>query len=159
MKIKIFPLFLVIIFLVIFIIFYKGLKHSNIYVPETDIKKNIPSFKAKILNSDNIIYSNKIFKEEKFYLMNIWASWCVPCKEEHIFLMDLSKKKNLEIIGLNYKDNDQNAKNFLNKLGSPYSIIWIDRDGTISVEWGAYGVPETFLIYNGKIIKKNNWTT
>ena len=68
--------------------------------------------------------------------------------------MYLSKKKNIEIVGLNYKDNSQNAQNFLNELGNPFKISFTDKDGTIAIEWGAYGVPETFLIYDKKIIKK-----
>ena len=98
--------------------------------------------------------SDKIFDEDIYYLMNIWASWCVPCREEHQFLMELKKEKNLKIIGLNYKDDTQNAKKFLNDLKNPYSNIFLDKDGLIAIEWGAYGVPESFLIYNKKIIKK-----
>ncbi len=154
MKIKFFPLFAVTVFLIIFVIFYRGLNNSNIYTPETNIEKDIPNFEVKIFNTEKLIKSDKIFKNNKFYLMNIWASWCVPCKEEHPFLVDLNKKKNLEIIGLNYKDNQKNAQIFLNELGNPYDNILLDQDGTISIEWGAYGVPETFLIYNKKIIKK-----
>ena len=154
MKIKIFPFFLVIFFLSIFFIFYKGLKNSNIYTPEVSVEKKIPSFSAKLFDTNNEISSDEIFKSEKFYLMNIWASWCLPCRKEHNFLMYLSKKKNLEIVGLNYKDNAQNAQNFLNELGNPFKISFTDKDGTIAIEWGAYGVPETFLIYDKKIIKK-----
>ena len=86
--------------------------------------------------------------------MNIWASWCLPCRDEHVFLMNLSEQKSIEIIGLNYKDNNKNAKNFLKELDSPYKTILSDKNGTIAIEWGAYGVPETFLIYNKKILKK-----
>ena len=154
MKIKILRLVLVISFLIIFLIFYKGLNNSNIYTPETNLKKDVPNFKTKIFNSEKLIGSDEIFENDKFYLVNIWASWCVPCREEHPFLVDLNKKKNLEIVGLNYKDNKKNAKIFLDDLGNPYDIILMDQDGTISIEWGAYGVPETFLIYNKKIIKK-----
>tara|TARA_B110001450_G_C17585219_1_gene466670 strand:- start:284 stop:802 length:519 start_codon:yes stop_codon:yes gene_type:complete len=154
MKIKISPVFFIIIFAIIFFIFYKGLQNSNVYEPKTNFKKDIPSFKVKIFDSDNEIDSKEIFKSNKFYLMNIWSSWCVPCRDEHIFLMKLSKQKSIEIIGLNYKDNKENAKNFLNDLNSPYKTIISDKDGTIALEWGAYGVPETFLIHNRKIIKK-----
>ena len=154
MKIKIFPIFICIIFISIFFIFYKGLQNSNIYVPNTNIKKDIPNFNAKVFNSNEKINSSEIFKNDKFYLMNIWASWCVPCRDEHIFLMNLTKQENLKIIGLNYKDNHKDAKNFLKEFNNPYNTILLDRDGTIAIEWGAYGVPETFLIHNKKIIKK-----
>ena len=154
MKIKIFPTLLVIISLIVFFIFYKGLQNSNIYIPESSIEKDIPTFKAKIFDTENYINSKNIFEEDKFYLINIWSSWCGPCREEHPFLIKLSDQKNIKIIGLNYKDNIENAKNFLRELNNPYDIILLDKDGTTSIELGAYGVPETFLIYKKKIIKK-----
>ena len=87
-------------------------------------------------------------------MLNIWSSWCVPCRDEHPLLMNLSNKEKIEIIGLNYKDNPNNAEKFINELGNPYSVILIDRDGTKAIEWGAFGVPENFLIYENKIIKR-----
>ena len=154
MKIKIIPLFSVIFFLIIFLFFYKGLQNSNIYVPKNTIKKNIPSFKVEIFDTSEETTSEVIFKDNKFYLVNIWSSWCIPCRDEHSFLMELKNQKNLKIVGLNYKDNNKKAKTFLNELGSPYEIILSDKDGTIAIEWGAYGVPETFLIHEKKIIKR-----
>jgi len=154
MKIKFFPFFLIIIFLMIFFIFYKGLQNSNIYTPTIQDEKSIPNFKAKVFETGKIINSTQIFEEEKFYLFNIWASWCLPCRDEHSYLVELSNKKNLKIIGLNYKDDIKKAKNFLKELNNPYNTIITDKNGTIAVEWGAYGVPETFLIYNRKIVKK-----
>ena len=154
MKIKTFPILITIIFLIIFFVFYKGLQNSNIYVPKTEIEKDIPLFSAQIFGTDNQIESEDIFDNGKFYLVNIWASWCVPCRTEHPFLLDLNNQKNLEIIGLNYKDKKENADKFLNELKNPYTIIISDKDGTTAIEWGAYGVPETFLIYDKKVIKK-----
>ena len=86
--------------------------------------------------------------------MNIWSSWCVPCRDEHGFLKELSDEKNLKLIGLNYKDNKESANKFLNELGNPYDIIFSDPKGIIAIDWGAYGVPETYLIKNKMIIKK-----
>ena len=154
MKIKIYPIFLIFIFLVIFFVFYKGLKNSNIYTPNVEIQIEIPEFYAKNFENNKDINSKDIFLDDKFYLLNIWASWCVPCREEHKYLMNLNKEKKIDIIGLNYKDDHQKAKEFLDVFKSPYKIILKDSDGTISIEWGAYGVPETFLIYDKKIVKK-----
>ena len=154
MKTKIFSLFLIIAFSIIFYVFYKGLKNSNIYTPETNSEVRIPIFETKEFFSKDKINSDQIFIGSDYYLLNIWASWCVPCKEEHKYLMDLSKKENIKIVGQNYKDNFDNAKNFLINLDNPYDLIFLDNDGTIAIEWGAYGVPETFLIKNNLIIKK-----
>ena len=149
-------LFVVIIFLSFcFVIFYKGLNNSNTYKPKFTDEKNIPIFKAKDFNSNDYINSEKIFEENIFYIVNIWASWCVPCREEHPLLMKLNKNQSIKLIGLNYRDNLSNAKNFINEFGNPYSQIIIDDDGTLSVEFGAYGVPETFIIdKNKQIIRK-----
>jgi len=151
-----FSLLVVIIFLSFcFIIFYKGLNNSNTYKPKISDEKNIPTFEAKDFNSNTYLKSKKIFEEDIFYIVNIWASWCVPCRTEHPLLVELSKNQSAKLIGLNYRDNLDNAKKFINEFGNPYSQIIIDNDGTLSVEFGAYGVPETFLINkNKKIIKK-----
>jgi len=154
MKIRIFPFLLFVSFIIIFFIFYKGLHNSNIYIPQNNSEKDIPQFSAQIFNTTKEISSENIFKKDQFYLMNIWASWCVPCVKEHPFLMNLMDQKNLDIIGMNYKDNNDKANFFLKKFNNPYKIIILDKDGTIAIEWGAYGVPETFLIYDNKIIKK-----
>ena len=134
--------------------FYKGLENENIYKPNNISTKDIPNFETKLFNTEKKTTSNEIFTGNKFYLLNIWASWCVPCRDEHPFLLNLGKQDNLEIIGLNYKDNTENAKKFLKELNNPYKVILTDKDGIIAIEWGAYGVPETFLIYDKKIIKK-----
>jgi cytochrome c biogenesis protein CcmG, thiol:disulfide interchange protein DsbE len=154
MKNKFLPFSLTFIFIIIFIIFYKGLQDTNIYTPETKINNKIPSFSAKLFYSNKIVNSSEVFELNKFYLLNIWSSWCVPCRQEHPLLMDLTKNEKVEVVGINYKDSKINAENFLNNLGNPYEKIFFDKDGTQAIEWGAFGVPESFLIYNQKIIKK-----
>ena len=153
MKSKFISLILIFIFLIIFVIFFKGLKNSNIYTPGTNLKKEVPSFELRSFENNSIIISEKIFKDNDYYFMNIWASWCIPCKEEHEFLMELKKDERIELIGFNYKDNFKNASSFLEDLGNPYDIIVLDKDGTSSIDWGAYGVPESFLIYQNNIIR------
>jgi len=155
MKNKIYLVIMVSFFIFCFIIFYKGLNNSNIYIPITDGKKDIPKFTAKDFYLETEVNSEKIFSDNNFYILNIWASWCLPCRKEHSILMKLSSNQSIKLIGLNYKDNLNNAKNFIDELGNPYSQILIDKDGTIAIEFGAYGVPETFIIdKNRKIIKK-----
>ena len=154
MKNKIIPFSVVIIFGIIFFIFYKGLEDSKIYTPNINTKKELPVFNTKDFFSGINVKSSSIFELNKIYLLNIWSSWCVPCRQEHTFLMNLNKDNKVNVIGINYKDNLENAENFLKELGNPYKKIFIDLDGTIAIEWGAYGVPESFLIYNNEIIKK-----
>ena len=151
-----FSLFIIVIFFSsCFVIFYKGLNIPNNYMPKDEKKKDIPIFKAKDFDSNNYINSDKIFEDNIFYIVNIWASWCVPCRTEHPLLMQLSKNQSIKLIGLNYRDNFDNAKKFIDDFGNPYSRILIDKDGILGVEFGAYGVPETFLIDKNKdIIKK-----
>ena len=154
MKSKFIPLIFILIFIITFVIFYKGLKNPNIYTPNTNLEKEVPSFELKSFENNSIFISEKIFKDNDYYFMNIWASWCIPCKVEHEFLMKLKSNEKIKLIGLNYKDNFKNASSFLNDLGNPYDVIVSDKDGTASIEWGAYGVPESFLIYQSKIIKR-----
>ena len=153
MKSKLVPLILVLTFLITFVIFFKGLKSSNIYTPNTILEKKIPSFQLKSFENNSII-TEKIFKDNEYYFMNIWASWCIPCKEEHKFLMELKRSGKIKLIGFNYKDNFKNALSFLEDLGNPYDTIVLDKDGTASINWGAYGVPESFLIYQNKILRR-----
>ena len=154
MKNKILAVTVTLIFIMIFVIFYKGLQDTNIYTPETSSNNKIPTFSIQLLYSNEIINSSEIFDLEQFYLLNIWSSWCVPCRQEHSLLMDLAKNKNIKIFGLNYKDKRSNAEIFLNELGNPYEKIIFDIEGVNAIELGAYGVPETFLIYENKIIKR-----
>ena len=154
MKNKTLPFLLIIVFGIIFSIFYKGLEDSKIYTPDVNVKKKIPVFNTKDFFSGKNLKSSSIFELDKIYLLNIWSSWCVPCRQEHPFLMSLNSDNKVNIVGMNYKDNFKNAENFLKELGNPYEEIFIDLNGTIAIEWGAYGVPESFLIYNNEIIEK-----
>ena len=154
MKNKLIPFSIVIVFVIIFIIFYKGLQNTNVYTPNLKSSFEVPSFSVKLFNSNKTVNTLEIFSSDKFYLLNIWSSWCVPCRQEHSILMELTKNDNLKVIGINYKDTKKNANNFLKELGNPYNNIIFDNKGTNAIEWGAYGVPESFLINNKKIIKK-----
>lgn len=91
----------------------------------------------------------------KVTLVNVWASWCVPCHEEAPILTELGKDKRLQMIGINYKDAADNARRFLGRYGNPFGIVGVDGNGRASIEWGVYGVPETFIVgRDGKIAYK-----
>jgi cytochrome c biogenesis protein CcmG/thiol:disulfide interchange protein DsbE len=131
-----------------FFILLKGLDKSNIYSPE--IKENNVNFnfKAKYLFSEEEVFINELLNNEGVSLINIWASWCLPCRDEHAYLLNLKSLNKLSIIGINYKDDEKNAKQFLSELGNPYTNIITDPKGINSIEFGAFGVPETYLIDN-----------
>ena len=154
MKNKLLPFSITFIFVIIFIVFYKGLKDTNIYTPESKINNEIPLLLVDLFDTDKTVNTIEIFQSDKLYLLNIWSSWCVPCRAEHSILIELKNSDRLKVIGMNYKDTKNNAKNFLEELGNPYDKIIFDSKGTYAIEWGAYGVPESFLISNNKVIKK-----
>ncbi|MEA2934726.1 MAG: cytochrome c biosis protein CcmG, thiol:disulfide interchange protein DsbE [Variibacter sp.] len=88
-------------------------------------------------------------------LVNVWASWCVPCHDEAPLLLQMARDKRLRMVGINYKDEPENARRFLGRFGNPFSAIGADRNGRASIEWGVYGVPETFLVgQDGRIAFK-----
>lgn len=82
----------------------------------------------------------------KITLVNVWGSWCLPCRQEHPLLMQLARDGRFVIAGLNYKDKPENARRFLGDLGNPYDAIGVDQNGRAAIDWGVYGVPETFLV-------------
>ena len=138
-----------------FIVLFKGLNISNIYVPDSISKKPLINFNSQDFYSNKNISSDQIFKGSEFYILNIWASWCLPCRDEHPYLMEFKKNSSIKLIGLNYKDSPNSAKKFISEFGNPYLINIVDPKGTISIKLGAYGIPETFLINKErKIIKK-----
>ena len=128
-----------------FFILLKGLDKSNIYSPEIKESNVDFNFKAKYLFSEEEVFINELLNNEGMSLINIWASWCLPCRDEHAYLLNLKSLNKLSIIGINYKDDEKNAKQFLSELGNPYTNIITDPKGINSIE---FGVPETYLIDN-----------
>jgi cytochrome c biogenesis protein CcmG, thiol:disulfide interchange protein DsbE len=91
----------------------------------------------------------------KVSVVNVWASWCVPCHDEAPLLTELGKDKRLQLVGINYKDSPDNARRFLGRYGNPFDIVGVDGNGRASIEWGVYGVPETFIVgRDGTIVYK-----
>ena len=140
-----------------FFILLKGLDKSNIYSPEIKESKVDFNFKAKYLFSEEEVFINELLNNDGMSLINIWASWCLPCRDEHAYLLNLKSLNKLNIIGINYKDDEKNAKQFLSELGNPYTNIITDPKGINSIELGAFGVPESYLIDNkSKLILQNH---
>jgi cytochrome c biogenesis protein CcmG, thiol:disulfide interchange protein DsbE len=88
----------------------------------------------------------------KVSVVNVWASWCVPCHDEAPLLTELAKDKRLQLVGINYKDAPDNARRFLGRYGNPFGIVGVDSNGRAAIEWGVYGVPETFIVGRGGAI-------
>ncbi len=140
--------------LLIFFIFLKGLEKPNNYLPEENLNKIDTNLTFKKLYDQKEILLEEIINDDSFLIINVWASWCLPCRDEHAYLLKLKNTNLINIIGVNYKDKKSNAIEFLSNLGNPYFEVLIDLDGTKSIELGAIGVPETYLINNKKVVKK-----
>ncbi len=145
MKIKLQFIFVFLIIIFVLSIFFKSLFENKNYIPEKIINKLDNQSITEFYSSKNYKLKD-LFSPEEYIILNIWASWCVPCRQEHLHITNLSVVDNLKVVGLNYKDKKNNAGKFLSDLGNPYDIILIDKNGTESIFLGAYGVPETFLI-------------
>ena len=121
-------------------------------IPSNLINKKIPNFEA-----------NSLFKEEKFIfsqelkpeivLINFFATWCKPCRDEHLYIKKFSEQEKIRVIGINYKDDPEKTIKWLNDLGNPYSDVLLDKKGQIAIDWGVYGIPETFVVNSNGIIK------
>ena len=144
------------IVIVLFFVLFLSLDKNNNYSTENIKNNEISDFSSLELVTNKKVVFSSVLNKSKFTILNIWASWCAPCRSEHHILLDLSKNKNTKLIGLNYKDKVVNAKSFISELGNPYDIILTDPKGLIAIELGAYAVPETYIIDNlsKKIIKK-----
>ncbi len=129
-----------------------GLTLNPREVPSPLIGKPAPRFQLPTLENPNRTIGADIF-QGKVTLLNVWASWCVACRQEHPFLVELARQGEVAIIGLNYKDTRQAARNWLTNLGNPYEINAFDADGKVAIDWGVYGVPETFVIDPKGIIR------
>lgn len=127
-----------------------GLTLNPRLVPSPFIGKPAPEFELPLLLSEGS-FSNKDLIGH-VTLLNVWASWCFACRQEHETVKSLGRK-GIRIIGLNYKDEAADAKNWLARLGNPYQAIAADVDGRIAIDWGVYGAPETFLIDKSGIIR------
>ena len=154
-KNSIFNLVILVLLILSFLVFKFALQKEKIYSPKISDNEIFTDFEVIDLTEEKKVNFDKILYGKNYYLINIWSSWCEPCKDESDKLLELKKDTPIMIIGINYKDKKKNALNFLKSYGDPFDEIFIDKQGTISINFGAYGVPETFLINNdNKVLKK-----
>ncbi len=122
-----------------------GLKLDPREVPSPLIGKPAPKFALPLLAN-----ANQTMRREdmlgKVWILNVWASWCVACRDEHPLLVEYSRAKRVPIYGLNYKDTREAGQQWLTRFGNPYDASLFDQDGRVGIEWGVYGVPETFIV-------------
>ncbi|HYD29911.1 MAG TPA: DsbE family thiol:disulfide interchange protein [Azospirillaceae bacterium] len=142
---RLFYLLPLVVFAIVAGYFAYGLKNDPRAIPSALIDKPAPTFQLPPLpgRSDGLATTDL---KGKVQLVNVWASWCVPCKAEHPVITRLAREYGIPVHGLNYKDKPEDAIEWLKRNGDPYARIGQDLDGRVAIDWGVYGVPETFLI-------------
>ena len=115
----------------------------------------LPPLQGLVTNGAQVPGLDPAVFKGKVSVVNVWASWCVPCHDEAPLLTELSKDSRLQVVGINYKDSADNARRFLGRYGNPFGIVGVDGNGRAAIEWGVYGVPETFVVgHDGTILYK-----
>ncbi len=150
---KIIKSIIVFLFIFVLLVFYNSLNRETNYSTDYLVGNKLTNINLKSFD-DNKVYTSEDIQKSRYTLINFWASWCAPCRIEHPYLMQLSKEKNLKILGVNFKDKKINASKFLNELGNPYYYMAKDTTGKQSVNFGIYGIPESILIDNETIVLK-----
>ena len=153
MKKKLLILPSIFFFIILSIFFYLLIIERNpSELPSNLLNKNVPIFETESLfKSEKFISSQELKNEIK--LVNFFATWCKPCRDEHVYIMRFSNEKGIKVIGVNYKDSSEKTIEWLKNLGNPYSDVLIDKNGRVSIDWGVYGIPETFIVNPSGIIK------
>ena len=131
---------------------FVGLFRDPREVPSPLIDKPAPAFTLRQLHAPDKTLGTADMKGQ-VWLLNVWASWCVSCRDEHPLLVELAKSKVVPIVGLNYKDEPAAGMTWLRQNGDPYNLSVVDRDGRVGIDWGVYGVPETFVVDKAGIIR------
>ncbi len=141
-----------VLFIVMAVFLALGLKLKPNEIPSPLLNKSAPAFSAPKL-TDPAVKLSPMDMKGKVWLLNVWASWCVSCRAEHPVLNQMAQQQTAVIIGLNYKDDPEAAKKWLETLGNPYSDSVMDGDGRIGIDWGVYGVPETFVMDKQGVVR------
>ena len=140
------------LFVVLFAFLLVGLGLNPREVPSPLVGKPAPEFRLAKLHTPEQQLGTADLRGQ-VYLLNVWASWCVACRVEHPLLVELAKSKVVPIVGLNYKDKPEEGIAWLKQHGDPYTVSVVDRDGRVGIDWGVYGVPETFIVDKAGVIR------
>ena len=140
------------IFIVLVVFLAIGLKLDPREVPSPLVGKPAPAFALPQLHKPEASFAPKDM-QGKVWLLNVWASWCVSCRQEHPILVELAKSGIVPIYGLNYKDQRADALKWLQQFGDPYALSIVDAEGRVGIDYGVYGVPETYLIDKAGVIR------
>jgi cytochrome c biogenesis protein CcmG/thiol:disulfide interchange protein DsbE len=144
----------VIVFAALAALFWRGLYGEPSKIPSALINKPVPDFTLAAVPGLPVPgLAAGDLKAGKVTVVNVWASWCAPCRIEHPLLTELAKRPDITLAGINYKDEPENAVRFLMTLGQPFAAVGMDRDGRAAVNWGVYGVPETFIVDGQGVIR------
>jgi cytochrome c biogenesis protein CcmG/thiol:disulfide interchange protein DsbE len=141
-----------IIFIVLALLFWRGLSNDAKIIPSPLINKPAPKFTLTTLAQTKQRYTEDIFKGH-VSLLNVFATWCANCLEEHPMLMEIARNYPIAIYGLDYKDQRGAALKYLQQYGNPYRTVLFDANGEVAIDWGVYGAPETFIIDKYGIIR------
>lgn len=139
-------------FVVLAIFLYIGLGLNPHEVPSPLINKPAPAFTLPQLHDTSKRFSSQDMKGQ-VWLLNVWASWCVSCREEHPVLMSLARQNIVPVLGLDYKDKNEDGEAWLRNGGDPYTLVATDADGRVGIDYGVYGVPETYVIDKQGVIR------
>ena len=140
------------VFLGLAAFFAIGLTRDPRTGPSPFIDKAAPAFKLEQLHQPKAAFAPEDMKG-KVWMLNVWASWCASCRIEHPLLVDMARKREVAIVGLNYKDKREDALAWLGKFGDPYEVSAWDIDGRVGIDYGVYGAPETFVIDKQGVIR------
>ena len=137
------------LFLLVAAFLLVGLYRDPQKIPSPLIDRPAPTFTLPLLPTREASAEGQFATSQlagKPYVLNVWASWCAPCLQEHPYLVELAREKLMPLVGVDYKDDPNQARAWLARHGNPYSVVAADRDGRVAIEWGVYGVPETFIV-------------
>ena len=144
----------ILVFVALASVLYIGVRHSpnKSIMASALLGKPAPAFELPVLDVPGRVFSSRELAGRP-WVLNVWGTWCVECREEHATLLEIARRNLVAMVGLNWKDEDAAASDWLTQLGNPYSVVAVDREGRTAIDFGVYGAPETFFIDAGGLIQ------